>query len=870
MAETVKYTVVKGDSLYKIAKEQLGDASKWPEIAELNGIKSKNGKYYIYPGQVLVLSGDPVKTPVNNKYQPRIDMFGLQSDIENEPNTLFATWTFSLDNVDHYEVLWTYDTGDGVWFTGNKGNVDADETISTYSIPSNAKVVKFKVLPVSKTKTVEKKSGGTNIAGLITVGETTTQVEVAYWKGQWSQEKTYDVTEKPPVKPSTPSAEITDNKLLTTLDNLDLNATVIHFQVVQVVTEGVTSPEVNVAKESYTTIDYATKEDEEALKNGYARFTCYLNNGGEYKVRARSNRGSLYSDWSDYSNSVFTIPATTAITELKTKSETSVYLAWNQVVSADTYDISYATKLEYFDGSDQEKTVSSIEFTHYEISGVETGETYHFRVRAVNEAGPGEWSEIESIPVGKNPAAPTTWSSTTTAVTGEPLNLYWIHNSEDGASQTYAEVDLIIDGVGEVRTVENSKEEDEKDKTSVYPIDTSVYTEGTQILWRVRTAGLLGGDLGYGDWSVQRTIYVYAPPSLDLTVTNSNGEALANKLESFPFYIKALAGPNTQAPVSYHIDIISNEFYETVDEIGNRKTVSQGESVYSKHFDISSVLLVEMSAGNINLENNVTYTIICTVSMNSGLTAESRYNFQVYWDEQGYQPNSEIGIDYDTLSALIKPYCVDENGNLIEDISLSVYRREYDGTFTEIIKGVDNVRRTLVVDPHPALDYARYRIVATTNSTGAVQYYDPPGYPVLQPGIVIQWDETYTNFDIEGDILPNQPMWSGSIIKLPYNVDVSPSYSQDVSLVDYIGRKNPVGYYGTKIGEGGSWNADISKSDKDTLFMLRRLSIWMGDVYVRESSGVGYWANVKVTFPQKHLELTIPVSLDIKRVEGGM
>ena len=44
------YNIVKGDCLYNIAKKQLGDASKWPEIAKLNGISSP---YTIYPNQVL-------------------------------------------------------------------------------------------------------------------------------------------------------------------------------------------------------------------------------------------------------------------------------------------------------------------------------------------------------------------------------------------------------------------------------------------------------------------------------------------------------------------------------------------------------------------------------------------------------------------------------------------------------------------------------------------------------------------------------------------------------------------------------------------------------------------------------------------------
>lgn len=46
------YTVVSGDSLWKISKRQLGDASRWPEIATLNRI---DAKYIIMPGQVLQL-----------------------------------------------------------------------------------------------------------------------------------------------------------------------------------------------------------------------------------------------------------------------------------------------------------------------------------------------------------------------------------------------------------------------------------------------------------------------------------------------------------------------------------------------------------------------------------------------------------------------------------------------------------------------------------------------------------------------------------------------------------------------------------------------------------------------------------------------
>ena len=140
----------------------------------------------------------------------------------------------------------------------------------------------------------------------------------------------------------------------------------------------------------------------------------------------------------------------------------------------------------------------------------------------------------------------------------------------------------------------------------------------------------------------------------------------------------------------------------------------------------------------------------------------------------------------------------------------------------------------------------------------------------MEKSVVLQWDEEWSSFElVNGDITTNNPR-SGSLLKLPYNIDVSDNNKSDVNLVEYIGRKHPVSYYGTQVGSSANWNVEIPKTDKDTLYALRRLAVWMGDVYVREPSGSGYWANVSVSFSQTRKELTIPLSLSITRVEGGM
>ena len=753
--------------------------------------------------------------------------------------TIYATWTWNKTHTDHYEIRWYYDTGDGVWFVGTDSTTTSKQ--NTYSAPDNAKRVGFKVKPVPKKvkKMVKAKNGSRKT------------VKVNAWNADWSTLKYYNIKNSPPSAPPAPTVTIENLKLTAKLENINLNATDIQFQIVK-----------NDSK--------VFKTGTATIKTYAASYSCTVTAGYNYKVRCRAVRGKEYSAWSEYSSDQGTQPAASKGWEfIKALTSTSVEVNWYGVKNAKTYEIEYTTEKRYFDSSNQVQSLTvdaTLQWSHAEITGLETGKEWFFRMRAVNDNGHSAWTEIKSIVLGKAPIAPTTWSSTTTCVVGEPLILYWVHNAEDGSSQKYAELELTINGRIETYTIENTTDEDTKDKTSSYSIDTSSYVEGTKIQWRVRTSGITNT---YGDWSIQRTVDIYAPPTLELSVTDANGNLLET-LTSFPFYISGIAGPNTQNAIGYHLSIMANESYETIDQIGNVKMVNQGEAIYSKFFDTSENLVVEMSANNIDLENNISYKVNCVVSMNSGLTAENSSEFTVAWTDEQYEPNAEIGFNEDDISTYIRPYCENDEGNLIEGIRLSVYRREFDGSFTELATNIDNTTNTYITDPHPALDYARYRIVAISSSTGAVSYYDMPGYPIGEKSLIIQWDEQWTSFDISNEIDgSSQVPWSGSLLKLPYNVDVSDSYSPDVELVEYIGRKHPVSYYGTQRGTSQTFNAEIDKKDEETLYALRRLAIWMGDVYVREPSGSGYWANITVSFSQTHREVTIPVTLNVTRVEGG-
>ena len=908
MATYKTYTVVRGDTLSEIA-QRFGTTVSY--LAKLNNIRNVN---LIYVGQVLKISEVVTVTPAKPNPTPApppapspskptptktspaatrvtITAFGLQA---NTDRTFFGTWSWSRDNTAHFEIRWFYGTGDKAKFTGNSSTVewlDNAQPQSLYTAPENATYVSFQVKPIAKTHKVNNS-------------------DVYYWTAQWSTEQFYYMKNLPPAKPPTPTVTMEDYTLKVEVNGVEEDNIDIEFEIIQ----------------NDLTV-YKTGKSK--VTRSVAKYSCSVSPGYSYKVRCRALKNNLRSGWTDYSSNVNTKPnKPEKINDLRAVSETAITLTWDEAVTADSYDIEYAIRLDYLGMSNASTTINNITAPRYTITGLSTGEKYFVRVRAVNAQGTSDWTEAKSIILGAVPSAPTTWSSSTTVTVGEDMKFYWMHNSKDGSKESKAELSYVVDNGSEV--LKEIVKVDTSDDVSYYWLPTLSYREGASIKWRVRTAGITGE---YGPWSVTRTITIYAPPSLSLVISDDglNTRSL-RQITKYPFYIKAVAGPSSQIPIGYHFSIIAKDTYETMDEHGNVKMVIAGQEIYSNFLDVNErLILLTMTPSDVNLENNIEYELLCTVTMNSGLTEEASAEFKVSLDDVTYYPAAEILFDETTLSASIRPYCtytpyifyqvsynastgiytrtntaispiegtsvdnalttqedlvfvgVNASGEtiyfsvipsnreyLVENVVLSVYRKDYDGRFVEIAKDVPNLDNRYVTDPHPSLDLATYRVVATDTTNGSISYTDIPGYPVGIKSVIIQWDETWSNLEILGDNPTDEVSWAGSMLKLPYNIDVSDSNEMDVSLIEYIGRSHPVTYYGTQLGVTSTWRMEIPKTDKATLYGLRLLAIYTGDVYVREPSGSGYWANISVSYEQKHRELTIPITLTIKRVEGGM
>lgn len=883
--ENGRWRVIAGDCMYNIARDVYGNGKQWPVIADANGIPRSNP--VIYPNQIFDLPGiTPSPTPTPEPPAPapvqppiskvNIDWFvltaGTQDTIDciwswgGSPNMYWVRW----EGYDKNGKKWILDGADGPYNATNMTPQKRQRFDRTLYTRARVSIRPIKNMDGSTIDTAEYQDNT-----------------------DWAVME-YDFKNNPPTLPPDPDFSIdVNNQLTATINNInveELNGNQIEFAIYQDDTKKYRTAKVNINTE-VNMCQYKTTVDA----------------GHTYKIRCRAVRGNITGGWTNFSNNDESTPvAPSSITKLESRkiveqasTRYAVYVEWAAVNTAKQYKVQWTTDKSQFDisgGSVDEAITEEGQGSKYLVNDIEVGHEYFFRVASLNDKGQSlKWTPIKSVILGTKPSAPTTWSNITNAILGEDINLYWKHNSTDGSIEATARIyftivnpDPNINDMEFEISIPNERPEEEKESNGVYTINSSVQTPGSQydwrnlgdgfiIKWKVKTSSI---SAEYSDYSTEREIHVYSQPEVTLDIIN-NTEVSIEDISSFPFYLSILATPQTQEPISYYIEIVSNDNYTTVDEVGKTKVVNIGDKIYQKYFDPDRNkwrFLVEMTPANIDLENGKSYTANVTVAMNSGLTAMSSQNFTATLTDIHYDVFADILIDKETLTASICPYCnqyYEENGELIpslvENCSLSVYRREFDGTFTLVENNIPNDAITYVADPHMSLDYARYRVVARINDTGAISYADIPAVYVGEPSIVIQWAEEWSKFEYdntgEGNVEPN---WAGSMLKLPYDVDINEDNSVDVSFIEYIGRKHPVSYYGTQQGYSATWNTKIPSDDKDLIYQLRRLSVWMDNVYVREPSGTGYLANIKVTFNKNHNEVIIPVTFNLKRVEEDL
>lgn len=812
--------------------------------------------------------------------------------------TVVASWSFTppkkrngkvLAALKEYKIQWSYRSKKGKVYTEDSSTTS--RTVAEYTFPDNSTAVKITVTPVSKKTTK--------------------------WTGVAATSSYFYLTSTRPETPSAPKLTVDGLKATLSIDNYDSGiqestglSIWIRCQVLRDGTDVVFDKKCSMVSGGELW-DGSSRPSPVAISLGY---------GHTYKARAIawSIYTGLYSlKWSDYGSEVSTPPcAPTWNTKLKSNpyinSDGEVVLQWNTVSGAKKYVVEYATNVKYFNESPENVSSVTIETGRTaHITGLTKGYRYYFRVQAVNDGGESPFTSALSIIYGTEPAAPTTWSNVNSISVGESINLYWLHNSQDESSQTAAQIYMSLTTGGKTTEATNNvtnlpkKTDTDTNPIGKYVVNVSSSKDGYSIYkWKMRTKGILDK---WSPWSTLRTFYAYSKPTMTimpvLDSTGQNGFITSNtssnsepySVVSFPIKIKGTAGPTGQTPIGMAVTITSLAGYYAYDITGQVKYVGPNTEVYHRIItqNDSDVLTDEhhftlsLSPSDVDLEDGAKYKISCTLSTDAGLSVDAEpIIFSVEYTDASVTLDADFNVsDDDSVSLAIQPAVLDAEGNEIYSTegnikyNLYVYRRDYNGEFTLIAGPIDNLEGITVIDPHPSLANAVYRLVAQDTATGAISFSDTESVDIESHSVIIQWGDRVMTYLADTDDDPSAMQDtdsleaqynSSTVLKLPYNIGVSDSYSKDVSLVEYIGRSRPVSYYGTQLGETSTWTVEIPKDDLDTLWLIRRLAIYTGDVYVREPSGSGYWANVEVSYQQTHSSLTIPVTFNITRVEGGV
>ena len=590
--------------------------------------------------------------------------------------------------------------------------------------------------------------------------------------------------------------------------------------------------------------------------------------GRKYKVRARiRNIIGEYSAWVTFPEQLVMRPAPAPRPTASALADGSCTVSWDAVDGAESYEIAYGGDPRDLDASGDYSVKKEISGTSYTFRDLDPGQQWCFWVRGVNGSGDGAWSGGPAFVIlGLPPTAPTVMAEDYVVVRGEPARAMWVHNSADGSEQSKARVMVKRGSAGSFSAVNVSG------STSVLDIDTGSVPDGQCVEFYVNTWGVLTGSAFMSPASETRSVRVWERPSAALSAPST--------VESFPFALSVAVSASAQTPVFASMVISARSTHEVVGLDGETRTVAAGDVLWSGQFsNPANPLVVNLSAGDIDLESGQTYDVSATCAMSSGLSCSASSSFGCSWEGSAYSVYADLeqwgeyGCEI-TPRALVpfdpppgEPETADgwvSEPVLAEDVTLSIYRRDGRGSLDALMTGIPNDGTWSLVDDHASRLRWMYRIVAVNAATGEVSYADVSGAPVENAGgLVLSWggDSLAAVQMIDGEEVGDAPS-SSVVLSLPWDVTPSEDADPDSEYVAYIGDTDPTGYWGTQLGRSARWETRIPRDDTDTLDKLRALAVRCGEVYAREPLGDGYWCGVRVSMTAPAHEGEIKVTID--------
>ena len=522
--------------------------------------------------------------------------------------------------------------------------------------------------------------------------------------------------------------------------------------------------------------------------------------------------------------------------------ENTATVAWDWVdEDATSAEVSWADHPDAWESTDEPKTyvINSTMTSSLNVSGLEAGIPWYFRVRLITEDSSGTnygiYSNTVMLNLASAPSVPVLEMSEQVIDTGSQAIASWVYISTDNTLQahaTIAEVDTsttpwtytpIIQADSDQRAVIDPEElgwsvgdyllavqvESESGRFSEWS-DPVPVTVADPLVCTIANTSLTSKTLTIDGNSVT---FQYAltdmPMTVEVTGAGDTGQTVLMIKRKADY---TLANPDETQMIGYADELVCQYVYT-------------GEA--------SQTITIDDVEGKLNDE--ATYYIEAMVTDNLGRMASARYPdddpdnyFTVLWDDQAIMPDATASIIDDEYAELT----INKPAGWQSGDTVDIYRMTADKPQL-IAQGIQMSNTPVIyADPYPALgDHSGYIFVYKTKNGDTVMSGNE--FAWLTVPLTCRADSAILDFN-------------GRRVMLGYNLSHSNGWEKEFQTTRYLGGSIQ-GDWTAGVSRTGSIESVILPSlDPDTFKALRNVAEYNGICHVRTCDGSVMTANVEL------------------------
>ena len=521
--------------------------------------------------------------------------------------------------------------------------------------------------------------------------------------------------------------------------------------------------------------------------------------------------------------------------------------------------LSWADHEDAWESTDEPETymISNTHAGEWNVSGLETGKRWYFRVRLMKGSGEngvyGSWSAPAVIDLSSAPAVPVLTLSQGVIPKGGSVSAFWAYVSTDGTGQAYAEIcEATLTGEG-IRYDSVIASTETAQHVTLYADRLGWNTGETHYLC-VRVVS--GSGHVSDEWSDPVPVIIADAleaviESTCLTekvITAGDESRTVLSLTAMPFTAR-ITGAGTGGTTILVIERAEDYHMDRPDDTDFNGFAGETVALFSQIGEDQITISREDLIGI--LDDGASYRLVATVKDSLGQSDTATLGFEVHWQHQAVKPEGTAVIN--DRVAFITPVAPEgyEQGDTCDIYRLSADRPEL------IVSG--GAFGTTYVDPYPAIgEFGGHRIV----------YRTADGDYITEDNEIAWLDITAEDGDA---LLLNYSLidFDGEQIEFRYDVTHSNNWEKDFRETRYLGG-SVTGDWNRAVGRTASLKgAAVTVKDQDTMRKFRRLAVYPGICHIRTVDGSSFACDIQVSEDRSYDKDTVRAeySLSVTRVD---